>query len=39
MEKLKALSGIEDIEFVHATGFIGGAVSKESTIKMADLSL
>lgn len=39
MEKLRALSGLEDIEFVHATGFIGGAVSLKSTIKMADMSL
>ena len=34
MEKLKELSKIEDIDFVHATGFIGGAISKESAILM-----
>ena len=28
MEKLIELSGIPDIDFVHANGFIGGAVSK-----------
>jgi uncharacterized UPF0160 family protein len=38
-EKLIGLSGIQDIDFVHASGFIGGAVSKDSTIKMAGLSL
>jgi uncharacterized UPF0160 family protein len=32
---LKNLSGIEDIDFVHANGFIGGAVSVQGTIKMA----
>lgn len=39
MEKLRAISEIEDIEFVHATGFIGGAVSRQSVVKMAELSL
>ena len=33
-EKLIELSGIKDIDFVHANGFIGGAVSKESVILM-----
>ena len=28
MEKLLAVSNIHDIDFVHANGFIGGAVSK-----------
>jgi uncharacterized UPF0160 family protein len=32
-------SGIEDVVFCHASGFIGGAASYESTLKMADLSL
>ena len=39
MEKLVALSGIKDIDFVHASGFIGGAVSKESVILMGEMSL
>ena len=39
MEKLIELSGIPDIDFVHANGFIGGAVSKQSTLKMAELSI
>lgn len=34
MEKLVAISQIKDIDFVHASGFIGGATSKESTILM-----
>jgi len=38
-EKLKEVSGIEDIIFCHASGFIGGAKSLESVIKMAELSL
>jgi len=36
---LVAVSGIPDIVFVHASGFIGGAVSYESVLKMALLSL
>lgn len=28
MEKLVQVSGIKDIDFVHANGFIGGAISK-----------
>ena len=32
--KLKAVSGIEDIDFVHANGFIGGAVSQASAVVM-----
>jgi uncharacterized UPF0160 family protein len=36
---LKKISGIEDIVFVHASGFIGGAKSYDSTLKMAKLSL
>lgn len=38
MNKLVTLSGIEDIDFVHAAGFIGGAVSRESAIKMGMMS-
>jgi uncharacterized UPF0160 family protein len=38
-QKLKELSGINDITFVHATGFIGGAVSIESTLKMGEMSM
>ena len=38
MEKLVAVSGIADIDFVHANGFIGGAVSHESAIKMGEMS-
>ena len=37
--KLIELSGINDITFVHANGFIGGAQTKESALKMAVLSL
>lgn len=36
---LKEKSGIEDIVFCHPSGFIGGARSLESTLKMAELSL
>lgn len=39
LDKLKNISGIDDIIFVHASGFIGGAGSYDSVIKMADLSL
>lgn len=38
-QKLINLSGIEDIDFVHASGFIGGAVSRESAIRMGELSM
>ncbi|CEF63042.1 UPF0160 protein MYG1, mitochondrial [Strongyloides ratti] len=38
-EKLKELSKINDIEFVHVSGFIGGANSLESVIEMAVRSL
>lgn len=37
--KTAEVSGIPDIVFVHASGFIGGAKSYESTLKMAVLSL
>lgn len=35
MPELIAASGIPDIVFVHNSGFIGGAKSYESTLKMA----
>jgi uncharacterized UPF0160 family protein len=38
-EKLAEISGIEDINFCHTSGFIGGARSFESAMKMADISL
>uniref|UniRef100_A0A0K0E8Q9 UPF0160 protein MYG1, mitochondrial n=1 Tax=Strongyloides stercoralis TaxID=6248 RepID=A0A0K0E8Q9_STRER len=38
-EKLIELSGISDIEFVHASGFIGGADSFDSVIEMGIRSL
>lgn len=37
--KLIEISGIEDIVFVHTSGFIGGAKSKESAFKIAKISL
>ncbi|CAD8179977.1 unnamed protein product [Paramecium pentaurelia] len=39
IEQLKEISGIDDIVFVHASGFIGGARSYENALKMAKLSL
>ena len=33
------MTGIKDAEFVHKTGFTGAAWSKESAIKMVELSL
>ena len=36
---LNKAAGITDGEFVHAAGFIGGAWSMESCIKMAEASL
>lgn len=39
MNKLREISGIEDAVFCHHSGFIGGAKSYESTLKMAQLSL
>lgn len=35
MKELITISGIPDIVFVHNSGFIGGAKSYESTLKMA----
>ena len=37
--ELASISYIADIEFVHATGFIGGARSYESVLQMAKMSL
>ena len=39
MDLLKKVSGIEDIVFVHNAGFIGGAKSYDSTLRMAIESL
>ena len=38
-EELAKVAGIEGVEFVHATGFIGGGNSFECVMKMAKLSL
>ncbi len=39
-QELKTITeGITDMEFVHHSGFIGGAWSLESVIKMAELSV
>lgn len=38
-EELEKVSGIEGAKFVHATGFIGGAKTREATLKMAETSL
>ena len=37
--ELAVLTGIKDIRFVHHTGFIGGAQTYESVLKMAILCL
>ena len=34
-DELKQISGIQDIVFVHGSGFIGGATSQASALKMA----
>ena len=39
VDELKKLSGIPDILFTHARGFIGAATSFESVLKMAEISL
>jgi uncharacterized UPF0160 family protein len=39
MEQLRKTSGIEDMVFCHHSGFIGGAVSLESALKMAVTSM
>ena len=36
---LNEASGLPDCEFVHAAGFIGGAWSLESAVKMAEASM
>lgn len=38
-EELCAASGLKDCEFVHAAGFVGGAWSLESVVKMAEQSM
>jgi uncharacterized UPF0160 family protein len=38
-DELKKITDFTDIEFVHHSGFIGGAWSLESAIKMAEESL
>lgn len=38
-EKLKEVCKIDDVVFVHSSGFIGGARSYDSALKMAELSL
>jgi len=38
-KELGIISGCNDAIFVHASGFIGGAKSKESVVKMAEESL
>lgn len=38
-DELAQISGIPDVVFCHASGFIGGARSFESVMKMATLSL
>ena len=37
--ELKEASGFPDIEFVHQSGFIGGAWSLETCIKMGEASI
>lgn len=37
--ELKEISGFEDAVFVHNTGFIGGAKSQQSAVRMAELSI
>jgi uncharacterized UPF0160 family protein len=39
MDELRKSSGIEDMVFCHHSGFIGGAVSLENSLKMAEISL
>lgn len=38
-EELSEKSGVPDCIFIHAAGFIGGAKSKESALKLAKMSL
>lgn len=37
--ELESVSGVEGATFVHASGFIGGAKTKEGILKMAELAL
>lgn len=37
--ELEAVSGIKDVIFVHSTGFIGGAKTREAALQMARLTL
>jgi hypothetical protein len=38
-EKLAEISGLQDIQFCHASGFIGGSKSYDTALKMAELTL
>lgn len=38
-DELSALTGVEGCIFIHASGFIGGAKSKEAVMKLAELAL
>ncbi|KAF4678328.1 hypothetical protein FOL47_000057 [Perkinsus chesapeaki] len=38
-EDLSKVAGVDDLIFVHASGFIGGAKTYESAVKLADLSI
>lgn len=38
-EELQKVSGVHDATFVHNTGFIGGAKSLQSVLRMAEISL
>lgn len=37
--ELQKISGFDDAVFVHNTGFIGGAKSMQSAVRMAELSI
>lgn len=39
VDELKKVTGLDDAEFVHSSGFIGGAWSLKSAIKIAEMSL
>ena len=38
-KELNEISGFDDAIFVHMTGFIGGAKSQATVIRMAELSI
>lgn len=38
-EELQKVSGVHDATFVHNSGFIGGAKSLQSALRMAEMSL